>query len=340
MEYGAIDLHLRYSQICIVDETGRAVRAQRIVTSRAGFEAVFAGRAAMRVVVESSTESEWVAQAVAAWGHEVIVVDPNYGLMYGHRSRGVKTDRRDAAALAEACRRGVYRPAHRVSATQRGGRRALRVREQLVRIRTQLINQVRAQLRQEGYRLPSGSAEHAVPRLTRLAIPAALREALAPVVAVLETVGQQVAACTAALARTAQGDPVVQRLMTAPGVGPITALTYRAVLDDVARFREAGAVSAYLGLVPREDSTGERQRRGAITKAGPSAVRVLLIQAGWVIWRGRGGSAALYGWVQRLAERRGRRIALVALARRLSRILYAMWRDETTYRVAPVTADS
>ena len=335
MEYGAIDLHLRYSQVCIVDESGRVVRQQRIVTSRAAFEGLFEGRAPMRVVVESSTDSEWVAQAVTACGHEVIVVDPNYGLMYGHRSRGVKTDRRDAAALAEACRCGVYRAAHRVSAAQRGCRRALRVREQLVRIRTQLINQVRAQLRQEGYRLPSGSAEHAVARLTRLAVPDALRAALAPVVAVLESIGVQVAACTEALQRTAQADPVVQRLMTAPGVGPITALTYRAVLDEVDRFHDAGAVSAYLGLVPREDSTGERQRRGAITKAGPGALRVLLVQAGWVIWRGRGGSAALYAWVQRLAERRGRRIAIVALARRLARILYAMWRDATEYRVAP-----
>jgi transposase len=338
MEYGAIDLHLRYSQICIVDATGTVVRQQRVVTSRAGLEAVFGSRPRVRVVIESSTESEWVAQLVEHWGHEVIVVDPNYALMYGQRPRGVKTDRRDAAALAEACRVGVYRRAHRVSAAQRACRRDLRVREQLVRIRTQLINQVRAQLRQEGYRLGSGSAEGAVARLARLPLPAALQTAVAPLVAVLETLGAQLAACTAALGRVATGDATVARLMTAPGVGPITALTYRAVLDDVGRFREAGAVSAYVGLVPREDSTGERRRRGAITKAGPRALRVLLIQAGWVIWRGRGGSAALAAWVRRLADRRGRRIAIVALARRLARILYAMWRDGTDYAAPRVAA--
>ena len=338
MEYGAIDLHLRHSQICIVNDTGTVVRMHRVVTSREGLAAVFAARPRLRVVIESSTESEWVAQTVEGWGHEVIVVDPNYALMYGQRPRGVKTDRRDAAALAEACRVGVYRRAHRVSAAQRGCRRGLRVREQLVRMRTQVINQVRAQLRQEGYRLGSGAAESAERRLARLPLPDHLQAALAPLRAVLETIGHQLGVCTRALAGVAQADPVVQRLMTAPGVGPITALTYRAVLDDVGRFADAGAASAYVGLVPREDSTGDRQRRGPITKAGPRALRVLLVQAGWVIWRGRGGSAALYAWVRRLADRRGRRIAIVALARRLARILYAMWRDDTDYRVARATS--
>jgi transposase len=157
-------------------------------------------------------------------------------------------------------------------------------------------------------------------------------------VAILETIAAQRTTCTATVTRQAATDPVVQRLMTAPGVGPIIGLAYRATLDDVGRFANAGAVTAYLGLVPREASTGEHQRRGSITKAGPRALRVLLIQAGWVIWRGRGGSAALHAWVHRLAERRGRRIAIVALARRLSRILYAMWRDDTDYRAARAAA--
>jgi transposase len=338
MEYGAIDLHVRHSEICIVTATGAVTVERRVETTRQGFGVVFAHRPPLRVLIESSTDSEWAAATIAAWGHEVVVVDPNYGLMYAHRPAGVKTNRRDARAMAIANRVGVYRAVHRVSAAQRGCRRALRVREQLVRMRTQLINQLRAQLRQEGYRLGSGAAESAVARLTRLAVPAELQQALAPLVAVLQGIAEQLAGCTQALTQRAADDRVVQRLMTAPGVGPITALTYRATLDDVGRFAQAGAVSAYVGLVPREDSTGEHQRRGAITKAGPRALRVLLIQAGWVIWRGRGGSAALHAWVHRLAERRGRRIAIVALARRLARILFAMWRDDADYRVGPVAA--
>ena len=122
----------------------------------------------MRVLLETGTESEWVAQVVERCGHEVIVADPNYVLMYGQRQRRIKTDRRDVAALAEACRLGIYRRAHRVSAAQRQRRRLLRVREQLIRVRTQAINLLRAQLRQEGYRLGSGSAEAAGARDAQL----------------------------------------------------------------------------------------------------------------------------------------------------------------------------
>ncbi len=185
MEYGAIDLHLRYSLIRIVDTGGAVQLERRIVTSVEALRDVFEGRAAMRVLVETGTESEWVAAAVEGCGHTVIVADPNYALMYGQRQRRIKTDRRDVAALAEACRLGIYRAAHRVSAAQRDRRRRLRVREQLIRMRTQAINLLRAQLRQEGYRLGSGSAEAALMRYERLSLPPALREALAPIIDVL-----------------------------------------------------------------------------------------------------------------------------------------------------------
>ncbi|HKG99385.1 MAG TPA: IS110 family transposase [Bradyrhizobium sp.] len=336
MEYGAIDLHARSSWIRIVTADGAPVLEQRVRTTREGFAAVFAGRSAVRVLVESSTESEWVAQTIEGYGHEVIVASPTYALMYGHRDPQIKTDRRDVRALAEACRLGIYRRAHRVSAGQRQHRRELRVREQLVRTRTQLINLVRAQLRQEGLRLPTG-ASHTVPRrYATVAVSETLRAALAPVLTLLETIGAQLRACDAQLTLVASADAVVQRLMTAPGVGPITALTYRAVVDDITRFGDARSVAAYLGLVPSEHSSGARQRKGGITKAGPTGLRVLLIQASWAIWRQRTGRGALHTWVEHLAARRGRRIAVVALARRLGRILYAMWRHEQDYRAVPV----
>jgi transposase len=338
MEYGAIDLHSRSSLIRIVDADGQVVLERTIQTTREAFTRLFGERAPLRVLVESGTESGWVAATLDACGHAVIVADPNYTLMYGARARAVKTDRRDVAALAEACRRGIYRPAHRVSVGQRQVRRVLRIREQLVRIRTQLINLLRAQLRQEGYRLPSGGSEAAAARCRRLALPDALTTDLTPLLAVLDALGPILAGQDREAGRRALADPIVRRLMTAPGVGPIVGLTYRAVIDDVRRFADAKQCTAYLGLVPSEASSGTRQRKGAITKAGPSSVRVALIQAAWVIWRQRQGRAALHAWVERLAARRGRRIAVVALARRLARILYGMWRDATDYRAVPLAA--
>jgi len=335
MDYGAIDLHVRHTLIRFVNQEGTVLLDRRVTTTVEELQHVFGGRPRARILIESGTDSEWVAQAIEACGHEVIVADPTYALMYGHRDPRIKTDRRDVAALAEACRLGIYRRAHRVSAAQRERRRALRVREQLVRTRTQLINLVRAQLRQEGYRLPAGCSTTVVRRCQALPLPPGLRAALEPVLTVLTTIGDELRACTETLAAVAAQDPIVQRLQTAPGVGVITALTYRAVVDDVARFADARGVAAYLGLVPREDSSGTRQRKGTITKAGPPGLRTLLVQASWVVWRQRRGGGALHAWVHQLAARRGRRIAVVALARRLGRILFAMWRDATDFGVAP-----
>jgi len=338
MEYGAIDLHRRHSLIRIVTEDGGVVLDRTITTNRDGFHRTFEGRASMRVLVESGTESEWVAQVIEACGHEVIVADPNYALMYGSRQRAIKTDRRDVAALGNACRLGIYRRAHRVSGAQRAERRRLRLRAQLIRVRTQAINLLRAQLRQEGYRLPSGASETVVPRLQTLRVAAELAADLAPLRTLLEALAPLIRTADREATRRAAADPIVRRLMTAPSVGPIVGLTYRAVLDDVGRFRDASAVTAFLGLVPRENSSGARRCRGAITKMGPSPVRVALIQAAWGIWRQRRGRAALHAWVERLAARRGRRIAVVALARRLARILYALWRDDCDYQAVPVAA--
>src|SRR5262245_53410180 len=128
MVYGAIDLHTRYSQIRIVDETGAVRCDTRVVTTRERLVAVFSGHGPQRILLETGTESEWVAQALEGAGHEVVVADPNFAPMYGDRQRKVKTDRRDVAALAEANRRGWYRAAYPTSAPQRALRPVLATR--------------------------------------------------------------------------------------------------------------------------------------------------------------------------------------------------------------------
>jgi transposase len=337
MEYGAIDLHSKESEIRIVTGEGEVVVHRRIATRRDLLTTVFGERPRMRILLESGNESEWVAQHLESLGHEVIVADPNYAPMYAHRGRGIKTDRRDVIALAEATRRGMYRPAHRVSAAQRTVRRHLQVREQLVRMRTQIINVMRGQLRSEGLRVRSGRAESFVTRYEALAVSAGLRAVFEPLVQALAALAPWIAAADDWAQQAAHGDTVARRLMTAPGVGPITALSFQSTLDDVARFRGPNAVSAYVGVVPHEASSGERQRRGSITKAGPTHIRAVLVQASWNVWRSPRGSATLHAWVHRLADRRGKRIAIVALARRLTRILFAMWRDGCDFQAARVS---
>lgn len=330
MVYGAIDLHMRHSQIRIVDEDGQVRRERRIVTARAPFVTAFSGFGAMRILVETGTESEWVAQTLEAAGHQVIVADPNYAPMYGDLTRRIKTDRRDVAALAEANRRGWYRAAHRTSATQRDTRQILRARRLLVQQRSGVISLVRSLLRQSGYRLATGSAEGVPARVAKLGITGVLAETLRPLCDQVVALSSAIITFDQQLQQRTASDAIVARLRTVPGIGVIVATTFRAFVDRHERFAHAGQVSAAIGLVPREDSSAERRHRGHITKAGPRELRSLLIQAAWVCWR-QGGSGTLRAWADGIARRRGKRIAVVALARRLSRILFALWRDDTRF---------
>jgi len=330
MVYGAIDLHMRYSQIRIVDAAGQVLRDQRVVTSRERLVQVFDGVGPLRILLETGTESEWVAQALEAAGHDVVVADPNYGPMYGDLTRRVKTDRRDVAALAEANRRGWYRVAHRTSGGQRETKQILRTRRFVVQQRSGAVSLLRSLLRQSGYRLGTGSCETVPARVARLAVTGALAETLAALCRLIATLTTEIEALDARLQTRTASDAIVARLRSVPGIGLVVATTFRAFIDRHERFAHAGQVSAAIGLVPREDSSAERRHRGHITKAGPRELRSLLIQAAWVCWR-HGGSGTLRAWVDGLAARRGRRIAVVALARRLSRILFAIWRDDTTF---------
>jgi len=337
MFYGAIDLHMRYSWIRIIDSDGTVVREQRIPTCRERFVQAFEGVGAMRILLETGTESEWVADVLESAGHAVIVADPNFAPMYGSLRRTIKTDRRDVAALAEANRQGWYRSTHRTSRAQRDVRRILRSRRQLVAMRTQTLSLIRSLLRQAGFRAKAKVAGGLPRYVAQLPLPTGLAETVAPLCRMIETLNREIAEIETRLRVITAADPVVARLQTVPGVGPIVAMTFRATLDDVTRFARADRVSAAVGLVPREDSSAERRQRGHISKAGPSELRSLLVQAAWCSWHTR-SNVALRAWADRIASRRGKRIAVVALARRLSRILFAIWRDGTSYRMEALMA--
>jgi transposase len=273
-------------------------------------------------VIEASTDSEWVARCLEALGHEVIVADPNFAPMYATRSRKVKTDRRDARALAEACLLGAYRAAHRLADPQRHVRGRLGVRDALVRTRTRYISLIRALLRQHGYRVPSGSAERFIHRVQALPLPGRLRSVIAPLLAVMGPLNQQLTYSDATIEHLAVQDPRVPRLRSVPSIGPVTAAAFLAAIDDVGRFHHAHQLEAYLGLVPREYSSGDTQRRGPITKAGHSRTRWLLIQAAVsILRRDLPAAEELRTWALRIAARRGKHVAVVALARRLAGIL-------------------
>jgi transposase len=332
-----IDVHVRESQICILREDG-VVEQRRVATRRDRLQTVLGGEVRARILLEASGQSEWVAACLEELGHDVIVADPNFAPMYPSRRR-IKTDRRDAEALAIACAKGTYRGVHRRSAAQRAVQLQLTVREHLVQVRTQLINVARATVGGHGARIPSGAAETVATRVRALDVPAPVRGALTPVLELLDQVTARLETLDRELAATAAATPAVHRLMTVPGVGPVTALAFVATLDAAPRFARADQVASFLGLVPGEHSSGDHCRRGRITKRGPRRLRWLLVQAAWCVWRSaRAEVSALRAWAHRLGARRGTRVAVVALARRLATIVFAMWRDGTRFRAAGAVA--
>ena len=338
MDTIGLDLHKRESQLCVLTPDGTA-REQRILTSRERFTAVLGPLAPATVLLEASTESEWVARHLEALGLTVIVADPNYAPMYATRSRRVKTDRRDARTLAEACRLGAYRRAHRLSDARRHVRAELAIRDALVRTRTRYIALAKTLGRRDGLRVAGSESERVAERIAALELSPTLAGELAPLFALLAPLNAEIAAADRRIAQLTAADPVVARLTTAPGVGPITASALVATIDDITRFRSAHEFEAYLGVVPGERSSGETRRVGRITKAGNARVRWLLVEAAWRIVRSRSEeTATLRAWALGIAPRRGKRVAVVALARRLAGILYAMWRDGAGYDGGKVRA--
>lgn len=326
-----VDLHKRESQLCFLAADG-TTSERRIVTSRERFTAVLGPEPAARVLLEASTESEWVARHLESLGHTVIVADPNYAPMYATRTRRVKTDKRDARALAEACRLGAYRPAHRLSDARRHVRAELAVRDALVRTRTRYIALAKALVRRDGLRVAGSESERVVMRIAALELSPTLAAELAPLFRVLAPLNAEIAAADHRLLAEMATDPIAALLATVPGIGAVTACALVATIDDVTRFQSAHQLEAYLGVVPGERSSGEQRRVGRITKAGNARARWLLVEAAWRILRSRSEeTAALRAWTLGIATRRGKRIAIVALARRLAGIVYAMWRDNTPY---------
>ncbi len=217
-------------------------------------------------------------------------------------------------------------------------RSELLVRDSLVRTRTRYdVALIKAAVRREGLRLSQGEAERTASKVRAIPLRDEVVQELSPVLGLLSQLNREIDLADRRIEQLGKENPAVRRLMTAPGVGPVTALAFVASLvaslDQVSRFASAHQVESYLGLVPSEFSSGDRKHRGRITKRGNARMRSLLVEAAWRVIRSRRSECAtLKAWALGVAARRGKRIAVVALARRLSGILYAMWRDDAEYR--------
>jgi transposase len=206
------------------------------------------------------------------------------------------------------------------------------MREALVYSRTMLVNTVRGWLRSQRLTLRRGHPE-TLPRRIREEARRRGQELPSYVERQLRMIDELNVAIVGAdreVTKRARQDAICRRLMTVPGVGPVTALRFVAAVDEPGRFPNGHRVESYLGLTPSENSSSERQRRGSITKAGSTRTRWTLVQAAWVARRYRPNDP-MVKWASEIEKRRGRQVATVALARKMAGVLFAIWRDGTTY---------
>lgn len=330
MDHIAIDLGGRESQICVRSADGSIVEETRQATAH--LAKYLKRRPPSRVLLETSAEAFKVADCAAELGHDVRVVPATLVPSLGVGSRGVKTDRRDAQILSEVSTRIELPSVHRPSEVSRVRKSMCTAREALVTSRTQLVNTVRAWMRSQLLPIPSGRVETFPRRVRRKALASGdgLPDFIEQLLVTIEAHTSQVSRADRQLVNWVKDDEVCQRLTSVPGVGPVTAIRFVAAIDDVSRFPSAHAVQSYLGLVPGEDSSSNRKRRTGITKAGSPRVRWALAQAAWALRIARKNDPLVL-WAAEVEKRRGKKIAITALARRLAGVLFALWRDGTRY---------
>lgn len=327
MDHIAIDLGSTSSQICIRDAAGTILQEQKLPTKR--LPEVMKTWAKGRVVLETSSEAFRIADAAIAAGHQVRVVRSTLSKELGVGDRGIKTDRRDARKLSEVSTRIDLPTVHIPSEQAREWRSILRARETLIEGRTKNVSHVRGWLRTQLVTIPRGSTE-TFPARVRKCLGEALPWHIELTLAVIETQNASATTSMKQIRELARKSELCRRLMTTPGVGPITAMAFVAAIDRISRFEQAHRAQSYLGLTPGENSSSKRERRTGITKAGPALVRRVLIQAAWVAKRFRPHDP-MVRWATKIEERRGKHIAVVALARKMAGVMFALWRDQTNY---------
>lgn len=335
--YAGFDVSDKLTTICVVDADGAILRRDVAPSDPEELTKWLARHCPglARVVLETGPLSTFLYHGLAERDVPVVCICARHakGVL---SARVNKSDAHDAEGLAQLARTGWFKRVHMKASATHIDRAALRIRAQLITARTAMANQLRGLLKLFGLRL--GKVTTPNKRAERLAALYRQRpdlEALfAPLIASIEAIEQQLRASTRLLEARAAADPVATRLMSVPGVGPITALTYTASIEDPHRFARSDDVGAYAGLVPRRSQSGERDTRGHISKAGDAMLRRALYEAANNLLSRVKRPFALQQWGRRIAETKGSKHARTAVARKLAVLLHTLWLNETEFRWA------
>lgn len=335
--YVGLDVSDKSTQVCVVDRSGDVIWSGACATDPEVIVRTLKTRAAglVRVVLETGALSAFLYHGLIERGVPVVCVCARHakGVL---SARINKSDPHDAEGLGQMARTGWFKPVRIKAEATHMDRARLKIREQLIGARQAIASQLRGLLKLFGLRLgqvttPARRGE----RLKRLfAQRPELEPILAPLIESLAALEVQIARTTRQLAAQAAADPVTARLMTAPGVGPITALVFKSSIEDPERFSRGEDAGAFAGLAPRRNQSGERDVRGRISRAGDPMLRRALYEAANVLLGRVKRPCALRDWGKALAETKGTKRARVAVARKLAVLLHRLWLSETDFRWA------
>ena len=340
-----VDLAKNVFELAVADEHWHLVARHRFTRRR--FERFLTSQPACHVVMEACGTAHHWGRVAQRCGHRVTLLPAQYVRPY---ARGNKTDRTDAEALLEAVRSGRIVPVPVKTVAQQELLALHRVRDQWMATRTARINALRGFLREHGILLPRGAqrAVAAVPALVEDAdtpLPGRLREVLALLAEEIGAVEDRILVIERRLSVVVDTDPVAQRLMTIPGIGLLTATALLGTVGHIHAFRRGRHFASWLGLTPREHSSGSRRSLGRITKRGDVYLRCLLTHGARAVLLAAHRLAAagrsltrLQHWAVAVAHRRGHNKATIALANKLARIVWAVWRYEVPFAVASTAA--
>ena len=330
-----LDLAKHVFQVHAIDAAGQIITTRAL--RRKDVLAFFERLPSCLIGIEACGSAHHWARQLTKLGHDVRLMPPSYVKAYVRRQ---KNDAADAAAICEAVTRPSMRFVPVRSVENQAALMYHKVRELLVAQRTQLLNALRSHLAEVGIIAAQGPSNARALAVLIVEgndmIPTPVRAALLPLVRRLNELDQEIAQSDQAILALAKADETARRLMTVPGIGPVTASALAASIQDISAFSGPCEFAAFLGLTPRQSSSGGKERLGRVSKMGNRYLRKLLVVgAHAVLFHRKRCSDALRRWADRLMETKPFKLVAVATANKIARIVFALMRDEARYAGTP-----
>jgi transposase len=337
-----LDASKRTTSICVMDVDGNVVKEGTVETNPSAIADYLRGyrRRYRRVGLESTGFAPWLYEGLAKAGLPIICIEARHahGVL---KARLNKTDRNDANGIADLMRVGIYRAVHVKTRESQEAKLLLAARVLLKRKLRDVENFIRSALLQYGLKIAAGATRTFARRAATMAAARAdpfLSLLVTELLCGRDVLAAKVEVLEGRIARRVKSDPVCQRFLTVPGVGGLTALAFRSAIDVPERFPTSRSVGAHLGLTPRAYRSGTISRQGGISKCGDQPARSALFMAATVFLTRSKRPSRLQSWGLDLRARKGARLAIVALARKLAIILHRMWLHDTDFDDPPSVA--